>query len=132
MNRKHEHESIAAENGEYAVHHSRRRDIIAAVICLVLAVVVWMLVMNVDDTAHVDLAVADGSDAYVYTLSDESLEVTGTVVALKKAKDASIKVIVPDEAVAPGTYQLSLENLVLPEGVALLGLPDLTLTVSPK
>ena len=130
MNRKHIQEDMTAENGGYAVKSSRKRDIVAAVICLVLAMVVWLFVMNVDDTADVGLSLAGGSAAYTYTLSGDSLEVAGTVVAIKAAQRDGITVKIPAAATAPGSYQITLEELVLPEGVALTSLPELTLTVS--
>ncbi|MBQ3063883.1 MAG: hypothetical protein IJC99_03670 [Clostridia bacterium] len=125
-------EAMTVEHGEYAVRHSRKRDIIAAVICLVFALVVWLLVMNVNDTAHVPLEMSGRNDAYAYVLSDESLEVAGTVVSLKSAQREAIVVKIPAEANAPGTYQITLDDLTLPEGVALTALPELTLTVSQK
>ena len=61
-------------------------------------------------------------------LSDAELEVSGAVVFLKAAE--RIEVIVPEQATAPGTYVVSLEDLVLPEGVSLSELTGITLTVS--
>ena len=66
MNRKHIQEDMTAENGGYAVKSSRKRDIVAAVICLVLAMVVWLFVMNVDDTADVGLSLAGGSAIHLH------------------------------------------------------------------
>ena len=132
MNRKHIHEDITADNGEYAVRHNRKRDIVAVFVCLLLALVVWLLVMNADDTASVTLTLEGGTEAYSYTLSDDSLEVAGTVIFLKAAQRDSIVVKIPAEANAPGTYHIAVEELVLPEGVALTSLPELTLTVSEK
>ena len=132
MNRKHTQENIT-DNGEYAVRHSRKRDIVAAVICLLLAFVVWLLVMNVDSTAKVTLTLEGESEAYVYTLSEEELEVAGTVVSLKAAQQESIILKIPaDMATVPGRYEIKLQQLVLPEGVALTSLPELTLTVTAK
>lgn len=128
MNRK--HERVTAENGEYAVRSSRKRDIVAAVVCLLLALVVWLFVMNADDTASVALTLQGGEQAYSYTLSAENLEVAGRVMAIKGAKRDGIVVNIPAEATAPGSYEIELEDLVLPEGVALTSLPELTLTVS--
>ena len=128
MNRKH----IQEDASEYAVRHSRKRDIVAAVICLVLAFVVWLLVMNAEDTTSVALEVQGGDAAYTYTLSVDSVEVAGRVVAIKAAQRENIIVKVPARATLPGVYQLSLEQLVLPEGVALTSLPEIVLTVSPK
>lgn len=131
MNRKHIHEHVSEENGGYAIRNSRKRDIVAAIVCLVLALVVWLFVMNGDDTADVALKLEGGDAAYTYTLSQESLEVAGRVVAIKGAREEGITVKIPDTA-APGTYQITPEDLVLPEGVALTTLPELTLTVTAQ
>lgn len=131
MNRsKHENADLGIENGEYAVHRSHLSLIIAAVICLLLAVIVWLMVMNVEDTAYIPLEVKGGTADCTYLLSDTELEVSGTVLFLKKAD--RIEVIVPPTFEQPGTYTLSLSNLVLPEGVSLSELPNLTLTVERK
>lgn len=130
MNRKHVQEDMTAENGGYAVQHSRRRDVVAAVVCILLAFVVWLFVMNANDTASIALYVEGGNDAYTYTLSAESLEVSGTVVAIKAAGREGITVKVPADVTA--TCKITPEDLELPEGVALTSVPELTLTVSPK
>ena len=130
MNRKHENEKLEIDNGEYAVRRSRLSLVIAAVVCLLLAVVVWLAVMNVEDTKHLPLVLVGGESQYTYVLSDAELEVSGSVVFLKKAEE--IKVIVPEEANSPGTYVIALEELVLPEGVSVSELAGITLTVAEK
>ncbi len=130
MNRKHENEKLEIENGEYAVRRSRLSLVVAAVVCLLLAVVVWLVVMNVEDSKRLPLVLVGGESQYVYALSDAELEVSGAVVFLKKAEE--IRVIVPEEANTPGTYVIALEKLVLPEGVSLSELTGITLTVSGK
>ncbi|MBR2010242.1 MAG: hypothetical protein IKA06_00630 [Clostridia bacterium] len=130
MNRKHENTELGTDNGEYAVRRSRLSLIVAAVVCLLLAVVVWLMVMNVKDSKKLPLEVVGAQAEYTYVLSDAELEVSGAVVFLKMAE--RIEVIVPEQATAPGTYVIALEDLVLPEGVSLSELTDLTLTVSKK
>ena len=130
MNRKHEHAELGTDNSEYTVHRSRLSLVVAAALCLLLSVIVWLFVMNVEDTAYVSLELKGGAECCVYVLSDTQLEVRGTVLFLKKAD--VIEVIVPDTMCEPGTYSLSLENLVLPEGVSLTEIPNLTLTVEGK
>jgi NAD(P)-dependent dehydrogenase (short-subunit alcohol dehydrogenase family) len=44
---------IGQGNGEYAVRRSRRANIVAIVVCLLLALLVWVLVMNAEDTERV-------------------------------------------------------------------------------
>ncbi len=130
MNRKHENADLGIENGEHAAHRSRLSLVIAAVVCLLLAVVVWLFVMNVEDTAYVPLVIKGGAANCTYVLSDAELEVSGTVLFLKRAD--CIEVIVPETCGTPGTYNLTLANLVLPEGVSLTEVPNLTLTVEEK
>ena len=130
MNRKHGHAELGVDNSEYTVHRSRLSLIVAAALCLLLSVIVWLFVMNVEDTAYVSLELKGGTEGCVYALSDTQLEVSGTVLFLKKAD--VIAVIVPDTVCEPGTYQLSLEDLVLPEGVSLTEIPNLTLTIERK
>ena len=119
-----------ADNGEYTVRHSRLSTVIAAVCCLILAFLVWIVVMNAEDTKRLPLVLVGGENEYVYTLSDVELEVSGAVLYLKKAE--KIEIAVPEEAIAPGTYAIALEKLVLPEGVSLSELTGITLTVSEK
>ena len=130
MNRKHEEEKLVIDNGEYAVRRSRLSLVIAAVVCLLLAVVVWLAVMNVKDTKHLPLTLVGGDSEYTYVLSDAELEVSGSVVFLKMAEE--IKVIVPEDANSPGTYIIPLETLVMPQGVSLSELTGITLTVTGK
>lgn len=128
MNRKHENTELGIDNGEYAVYRSRFSLVVAAAVCLLLAVVAWLMVMNVKDTKNLPLEVVGEQSGYTYVLSDAELEVSGAVVFLKAAE--RIEVIVPEQATAPGTYMIALEDLVLPEGVSLSELTGITLTVS--
>ncbi|MBQ2773429.1 MAG: hypothetical protein IJF45_03670 [Clostridia bacterium] len=130
MNRKNENTELGIDNGEYAVRRSRFSLVIAAVVCLLLAVVAWLMVMNAKDTKNLPLEVVGEQPGYTYVLSDAELEVSGAVVFLKAAD--RIEVIVPEQATAPGTYVIALEDLVLPEGVSLSELTGITLTVSEK
>lgn len=128
MNRKHGQQET--DNSEYTVRRSRLSLLVAAVACLLLSVIVWLFVMNAESTAYVSLELKGGAEGCEYTLSDIELEVSGTVLFLKKAE--VIEVIVSEEMNSPGTYTLSLANLVLPEGVALTEIPNLTLTVTSQ
>ena len=130
MNRKHENDEVRTDNGEYAVRRSRLSRVVAAVICLLLAVVGWLAVMNVKDTKRLPLVLLDAEGEYSYALSDAELEVSGSVLFLKKAE--KIDVTVPKEATVPGIYVITLDMLVLPEGVSLSELTGITLTVSEK
>ena len=130
MNRKHENMDVGMEANEYMPHRKHVSTIIAAVVCLLLAFLIWLLVMNTNDTAYVALEITGGTEAYTYVLSDTELEVGGAVQFLKGSK--TIKVIVPESATENGTYALQLADLVLPEGVALVEELHLTLTVTKK
>ena len=134
MNRKIEEQQnnlTEQENGVYVVKRNYVSNIVAAVICLLVAFVVWLLAMSAEDTAILKLETVGGSTEYTYVLSDSALEISGTIRSIKKAD--RIEVIVPAAAVTePGTYAIALEDLVLPEGVALTDLPQLTLTVERK
>lgn len=127
---KHDIKSMNEDNGEYVERRSSLSLVIAAIACLLLAVLVWFFVMNANDTKTLPLVLVGGEDEYSYVFSDTELEVSGAVLFLKKAKQ--IEVVVPEEATAPGTHVLTIENLVLPEGVSLSELTGMTLTVSEK
>ena len=130
MNRKHDNMDDGMEANERVPHRKQVSTIVAAVVCLLLALLIWLLVMNTNDTAYVPLEITGGTEAYTYVLSDTELEVGGAVQFLKGSK--AIKVIVPEAATENGTYALQLADLVLPEGVALVEELHLTLTVTKK
>ena len=122
---------IEQGNGEYAVRRSRRSNIVAIVICLLLALLVWILVMNAEDTARVSLALdaPEGSE-YTYELSVDEIEIKGSVAVLKDIEEI---VIVPSEEMnKPGVHYVSIDNFELPEGVTLAGMPELTIIVKEK
>lgn len=130
MNRKHlEQENEPFENGEYAVRRSRRSNIIAAVVCLVLAFAVWLVVMNAQDTAYLPVQISGGQAGVQYVLSVSSLEVKGTVTAIKRAD--RVTVVLPESVTAPGTYVLTEQNLLFPRGVRPVEDVYLTVTVAP-
>ncbi|MBE6554940.1 MAG: hypothetical protein E7663_01715 [Ruminococcaceae bacterium] len=126
MNRKHQNVT-AVESGEYAVHRNRRNDIIAAVVCLFLAFLVWLFVMNTEDTAFVALEITDPASGYTFVLSDSMIEVKGSVLSLKRAD--RVEIVLPPEAVTEGTYRIELEDLVLPAGTTPAGALELIVTV---
>ncbi|MBQ8357250.1 MAG: hypothetical protein IJX39_05510 [Clostridia bacterium] len=116
-------------NGEYAVHRSYRTNIFAAVICLLLAFVVWIAVMTREDSDYVPARVLDPKDGYTYTLSAIHLEVEGTVADLRHADVIGVHI---PEGAEEGVFELTEDDLELPEGVHLAGSLDLTLTVEKK
>ena len=107
-----------------------RTNLFAAVICLVLAVAVWVVIMGRPDSDYLRLELRGGNDAFEYELSASVLEVEGKVSDLRHA--AAIQVYVPKEITEPGEYKLDGTDLVLPNGVALTGELSLTLKVKTK
>lgn len=114
---------------EYVVRRSRRADIIAIVVCILLALIVWVVVMNTKDTDYVELEILAPGE-YEYVLSENLLEVEGSVSALRRAEPIGVKVARFDEI---GEYSLTLDDLMLPEGVTLVD-DDIhvTITLEPK
>ena len=134
MNRKHVDttDELEQQSGsEYTVKSNSRASVIAAVICLLLAVLVWITVMSRTDSDYLSVYVADRQEGYVYELSADMIKVEGKVADLRLAKEIGVRL--PENA-GVGEYKLSdgeLE-LVLPEGVQLSVDIDLTVTVKAK
>ncbi|MBQ9778423.1 MAG: hypothetical protein IJW22_05805 [Clostridia bacterium] len=101
-------------------------NLIAAIVCILLAAVVWFGVMNTEDTDYLTLQVMVPQEGYTYTLSTGVLQVSGKVAVLKNVE--TIGVIIPGHE--PGVYYLTPEDLVLPDGVKLVSELYLTLTVA--
>ena len=117
------------QQGEYVVRRSRRSTIIALCVCVLLALVVWVAVMNAQDTDQIAIELLATSNEYSYTLSDAHIEVEGTVAVLRHVKVIEISVSDYDE---PGVYTLTEDQLELPEGVSLTKPLTLTITVAEK
>lgn len=86
--------------------------VLAFLLCLALALVVWVCVMNTVDTDYILLALPEGVDC---ALSGTAVKVEGPVSALKELD----VIYVNCEGLAPGSYPLTTRLLVLPEGVHL-------------
>ncbi len=113
------------EKGEYAVKRDLRTDVTAAVICFLLAFLVWFVVMNLRDTNY--LAIDTGSLPEGYTISVTELEVTGTVASFRNAGQIRLQGI--PAGLSAGTYTLNESAFSLPEGLELTDMPTVTLTV---
>lgn len=107
-----------------------RANLIAAVLCLLLAVAVWVVIMGRTDSDYLRLELRGGDDAFKYELSASVLEVEGKVADLRHAD--AIQVYVPKSITEPGEYKLKGADVVLPDGVALTGELSLTLKVTAK
>ena len=118
------------EDTNFTVRRTRSSGVIAAVLCLLLAVIVWLVVMQLEQTDTVGLSLKNAPDAYTCVLSDTMVDVRGTALALK-ALD-TVEVVFPAWISAPGTYTLTAKDLDLPEGVVLAEELLLTVTVSEK
>ena len=127
MNTK-ENQTAELEHGEqYAVPHTGFHvNLIAALVCLALAVVVWLGVMNTEDTDYLTLQVLQPQAGCEYTLSAESLQVRGRVSVLKKTQIIGVEV----SEYSVGTHYLTAADLILPQGVEVTGNVKLVLTVS--
>ena len=114
---------------EYVVRHSFLANVIALVLCVAIALVLWVVVMNTADSDQICTEVLNPNDTYEYVLSLDHLEVEGTVAALRLVRTIGVKV--PQGAV-PGVYALTEEDLVIPAGVQLTKPLSMTLTVKAK
>ena len=109
-------------------HRSMYRALLAGVLCLLLALVVWVGVMNTEDTDYVPVRI-DAPAGYACTLSVEGVEVKGEVAVLRTL---DVLVITVPEGVAPGTYYVPAEMLELPQGVTLAKDWEAVLTIRAK
>ena len=132
MNKKDilKNDEFEQQEGEAVVHAAHRShwDLLALLLCLALAFVVWLCVMNATDTDYVRLELTGTQEGTEYELSADGILVEGTISALKGLN--AIEVRVPDYANEPGRYRLTEADLDLPEGIYPEGELRLTLTVS--
>lgn len=137
MNRKHT-ENVAVpeqQNGQYAVTRNRKADIVALVICLLLAVLVWLMFMNGTESDYVELVIEDECSSCEYTLSVTQVEIEGSAADLREIEAIGVDLsrvdkkhvtVVTENKVI---YEVTEANLLLPEGVALSKPLNLTVTV---
>lgn len=128
MNRKHIDPAAETEqqNGGYAVVHNRKADIIAIVVCLLIAVMVWLVFMNKTESDYVRLVVDKPAQGYEYELSVTQVEIEGRVTDLRDVSEVKVKL----PAATEGTFVLNETALALPEGVSLTKSVTLTVTVT--
>ena len=133
MNHKHidTTDELEQQGGEYTVKNSYLSTVIAAVICLLLALAVWIIVMSRPNSDYLSVYVVDQQEGYTYAVSADMIKVEGKVSDLRHAEVIGVRL--PEHAGA-GEYKLSdgqLE-LELPDGVQLAVDIDLTVTVTAK
>ena len=125
---------ILMENGAEQVQSTRDSHrnvygtIVAVLVCLLLALIVWIGVMNAQDTDYIPITVS-APIGYECTLSVDGVEVQGKVADLRGLNELVITV---PAGVAGGTYYVPEEMLELPQGVAVTGEWNATLTIKVK
>lgn len=118
------------EGTDFTVRRTRSTNVIAAVLCIMLAVALWLVVMQLEQTDTVTLTLKGAPDAYACVLSDTMIDVKGTTLTLKRLE--TVEVVCPAWIKEPGTYYLSPADIRLPEGVTLAEEFLLTVTVVAK
>ena len=129
MSKQNQNQNIDHDNGEFSVRRSRRGTVVAAIVCLLLSVVIWAVVMNAQSNAEVALSLPAAPEGYTYALSDDTVDIKGRILDIKRVE--SIRIALPEEFLdTEGTHTLSLEHLVLPEGLSPTAAVEITLTVT--
>lgn len=128
MNRKHIDPAAEAEqsNGQYAVVRNRKADIIAICVCVLIALLVWLVFMNRTESDYVELVIDNPAEGYEYKLSVTQVEIEGRVTDLRRVSE--IRVVLP--AWSADEYHLNEGDLELPDGVALSKSLNLTVEVA--
>lgn len=120
-------ETQKQEEARHAGHH--RWDFLVAIVCVLLAFLVWLCVMNVRDTEFVTLKVKDQLADYTYEISVNSIEIEGRLATLRNVD--ALQIALPTHT--EGTHTIGEEYIVLPEGVSLAGgARSITVTVRAK
>ena len=120
----------ALENSEYAVRRNRRFDLIALLISFLVAILVWIVIMNLESTEELSLSLSQNDPALCYELSCTEIQVRGRLADIKGCDAVTVKL--PEGLSAGDCYALSEKDLCLPEGVALACPLDLFVTVRQK
>ena len=114
---------------ERASHRKVYGAIIAAAICILLALVVWIGVMNSQDTDFIPVRV-EGPDGYRCHLSVEGIEVQGKVSDLRGLDEIVIELDEQKALLILGGEVEAEKYLKLPDGVSLTGNLSAVITVS--
>ena len=113
------------------VHKRVFSTLLALGVCLVLALFVWIVVMNSEGSDYVTVRLPE-KDGVIYELSASEVKVEAAMVQLKQLE--YIELSLPEAAAnaTKGTFSLTEADLILPEGVRLAGQWNATLTVAEK
>ena len=120
---------------------SRRKmivTVVAAVLCVLLALAVWVCVMNTQDTDYIPVRV-EGPAGYECTLSVDGVEVEGKVATLRNMDEIVVKLTAADiedfryfDWDGDGKNEVNELFLGLPDGVQLTREFSAELTVKVK
>ncbi len=123
---------------QHAPHASHRKvygTLLAVVICLLLAALVWVCVMNTQDTDYIPIRVVAPAE-YACALSADGVEVQGTVATLRGLKEIVVTVSAEDAAYILYYYEgeatVNEAFLHLPSDVYLTREWSAVLTVTEK
>ena len=119
---------VEQESVVHGSHHSVYGTFFALLVCFALALVVWIGVMNTQDTDYIPVSVAT-PNGYECVLSVDGVEVQGRVSDLRGLD--RIVITIPT-GLAAGTYYVPAEMLELPDGVTLTQEWNATLTITVK
>ena len=124
--------------GARSSRHGVCGAIVAAVICLLLALVVWVGVMNTQDTDYIPVRI-EGPEGYECTLSVDGVEVEGKVSQLRCLDEIVVKLTDSDieefryyDYDGDGNNNVNEALLQLPDGVYTTREFSAVLTVKAK
>ena len=116
-------------------HRNIYSAIIAALVCILLALVVWIGVMNTQDTDYIPVRVV-APEGYTCTLSVDGVEVEGKVSQLRDLDEIVINLSTEDALYVMGAFggsaSVSEALLQLPDGVHVTREFSAVLTVKAK
>lgn len=123
---------------EPAAHGSHRKvygTVFAAIVCILLSLLVWVSVMNTQDTDYVPIRV-EVPEGYTCTLSVEGVTVQGTVMSLKKMDEIVVTFSVENVQEIlyyyDGAVRVNGNILPLPADVSVSAEWEALLTVTEK
>ena len=90
---------VEQQSDARVARHSVFGAMLAVLLCILLAGIVWVCVMNTQDTDFIPVRV-QSAEGYEYTLSVDVVEVEGKVSALRNLD--VVEISIPD-GLAPGT-----------------------------